>query len=74
MAGSAMADPARFGLDFAFTAVFISLLAAMWKGKADLAPWLAAALVAWTASVVLPGKWYILCGGVAGGLVGALRK
>lgn len=74
LAGSALADPAGIGLDFAFTAVFIALLAAMWRGRGDLWPWLAAGLTAWAASLVLPGKWHILCGGLAGGLTGAWRR
>ncbi|SDB51803.1 4-azaleucine resistance probable transporter AzlC [Desulfonatronum thiosulfatophilum] len=71
--GSAMSDPARWGLDFAFTAVFISLLIFFWKGRHDLPVWLVAAGAAWIGVLVLPGKWYILCGGLAGGLYGAWR-
>jgi 4-azaleucine resistance transporter AzlC len=71
--GDVVQDPARFGLDFAFTAVFLSLLVGLWKGKADLLPWGVAALVAVTAAHFLPGKWYILLGGLAGSLVGAVR-
>lgn len=74
LAGAALADPASIGLDFAFTAVFIALLAAMWRGRGDLRPWLVAGLTAWGASLVLPGKWHILCGGLAGGLAGAWRR
>ena len=64
--GDVVHDPARFGLDFAFTAVFLSLLVGLWKGKADLIAWVAAAIVAVAAAHVLPGKWYILLGGLAG--------
>lgn len=71
--GSAMADPARLGLDFAFTAVFISLLIFFWRGRRDIPVWLAAGLAAWLGVLLLPGKWYILCGGLAGGLFGAWR-
>ncbi|HEX2910774.1 MAG TPA: AzlC family ABC transporter permease [Chloroflexia bacterium] len=69
--GSIINDPAQWGLDFAFTAVFISLLVGMWKGKPDLIPWLVAAGVAVATYYLIPGKWYILSGGVAGSLVGA---
>ena len=62
-----------FGLDFVLTAVFIALLARLWKGKQDLLPWVVAAVVAFGASVWLPGKWYILLGGLAGSIVGAIR-
>ncbi len=44
--GDVVHDPARFGLDFVFTAVFLSLLVGLWKGKADLLPWVVAAIVA----------------------------
>ena len=62
-----------FGLDFVLTAVFIALLARLWKGTHDLLPWVVAAVVAIAASIWLPGKWYILLGGLAGSIVGAIR-
>ena len=71
--GDVVHDPARFGLDFAFTAVFLSLLVGFWKGKSDLLPWVVAAVVAVTAAHFLPGKWYILLGGVSGSVAGVVR-
>lgn len=71
--GPVMADPARWGLDFAFTAVFISLLIFFWQGRGDATVWLVAGGAAWVAFLTMPGKWYILCGGMAGGLYGAYR-
>src|SRR5690606_35191771 len=44
--GSAIDDPTRYGLDFAFTATFLALLLGMWKGRGDLVPWIVAALAA----------------------------
>jgi 4-azaleucine resistance transporter AzlC len=73
MLGSTIADPAKLGLDFAFTAVFIALLVSLWKGKSNLLPWTVAAIVAVAAAHWLPGKWYILLGGLAGSFVGAMR-
>ena len=70
--GSVIDDPARYGLDFAFTATFIALLLGMWKGKSDILPWLVAALAAIAASRLLPGNWYIIIGGLLGSLAGAL--
>lgn len=67
-----MADPARYGLDFVFIAAFLALLAGMYRCPADVPPWIVAALAALLASRVLPGKWYIIVGGIAGGLVGML--
>ncbi|WP_375452455.1 AzlC family ABC transporter permease [uncultured Devosia sp.] len=72
--GSVIDDPTRYGFDFAFTATFLALLLGMWKGKADLLPWLAAALVAVVSARLIPGSWYILVGGIAGSLVGAIAE
>ena len=69
--GAWIQNPAQWGFDFAFTAVFTALLVGMWKGKSNLLPWVVAAVVAVAAEHWLPGKWYILMGGVAGSVVGA---
>lgn len=70
--GSAIDDPSKYGLDFAFTATFTALLLGMWKGKADLLPWLVAALAAIIAARLIPGSWYILISGMVGSLAGAI--
>lgn len=69
--GAVIANPEQFGLDFSFVAVFTALLFSFWKGRRDLFPWLVAALTAVGAETLLPGKWYIICGGVAGALTAA---
>ena len=69
--GSVIADPAAWGLDFISVAVFTALLVGMWRGRGNWLPWLVAAGVALVAAQTLPGKWYILLGGLAGSLVGA---
>jgi predicted branched-subunit amino acid permease len=71
--GNLIHDPARWGLDFTFTAVFISLLVGLWKGKSDLLPWVVAAIVAVVTAHWLPGKWCILLGGLAGSVAGVVR-
>jgi 4-azaleucine resistance transporter AzlC len=71
--GGVLRDPARWGLDFAFTAVFLALLVGMWRGRSDLLPWAVAAVVAVAVHHWLPGQWYILLGGLAGSLAGAVR-
>lgn len=68
-----LSDPSVLGLDFAFTAVFIALLTFFWKGRSQVPVWLIAALVAGITSIILPGKWYIIFGGLAGGMIGAFR-
>ena len=70
--GSAIDDPTTYGLDFAFTATFLALLFGMWKGRADLVPWIAAALIAIGTAQLIPGNWFIIAGGIGGSLVGAL--
>ncbi len=62
-----------WGLDFAFTAVFLTLLVGMWKGKQDIIPWLVAAIVAGVTYRILPGNWYIRTGALAGSVVGVIR-
>jgi len=71
--GGVLQDAARYGLDFAFTAVFLTLLVGMWQGRRHLLPWAASAVVATAAYAWLPGVWYIALGGLAGTLAGALQ-
>jgi len=70
--GAVITNPERYGLDFSFVAVFTALVFSFWKGKKDVLPWLVAAAVAAVSEALMPGKWYIVCGGVAGALVAAL--
>ena len=72
-AGALIQDPARWGLDFLFTAIVIALLVSMWKGAESAFPWIVAGLVAIGVSLLLPGNWYIVAGALAGSIVGALR-
>lgn len=64
-AGGAVADPARFGLDFVLAAVFATIAVDLWDGRGDLGPWAAAAVVAVAAAAALPGYWYVILGGLA---------
>lgn len=70
--GAIIENPERFGLDFAFVAVFTALVFGFWRGRRDLLPWVGTACLAVAAERYLPGKWYILAGGVGGALVAAL--
>ena len=72
IAGAALGDLSRWGLDFAITAVFTALLVGMWRGRTDLWPWLVSAGVAIVGWHWLPGTWYILCGALAGVATGAV--
>jgi len=70
--GAVITNPERYGLDFSFVAVFTALVFSFWKGRQDLLPWIGAAAAAYLSEMLLPGKWYIICGGVAGALAAAL--
>ncbi len=74
LAGALIADPAAWGLDFTFVAVFLCLLAGVWTGASSLPPWLASGAAALAVHALLPGgPWHIIAGAVAGGAVAAWR-
>lgn len=64
--GSLVADPARYGLDVVFAAVFVVLIAGLWRGRGDLLPWAASGGAAVVAYSLIPGSWYIFIGAVVG--------
>lgn len=67
--GRGLGDPAALGLDFAFSALFIAILAGFWKGPRTAGVLLAAAVTAALVKLYVPGAWYIAAGGIAGMLV-----
>ena len=67
--GKALGDTKIYGLDFAFAAMFIAVLAGFWKGSKTAAVLIASAAAAVAAKHFLPGAWYILAGGIAGMIV-----
>ena len=74
-ANGPLSDPAlvkRLGLDFVGVAVFAVVAAMLFRGRRDLAPWAVAIAAALASRWALPGNWYIVVGGMAGGLFGAL--
>jgi predicted branched-subunit amino acid permease len=75
-ASGPLSDPAlvkRLGLDFVGVAVFVVVAVTLFRGKRDIAPWIVAALVALAAKWLLAGNWYIVVGGMAGGMFGAVQ-
>jgi 4-azaleucine resistance transporter AzlC len=70
--GNALGDTYRFGLDFAFAAMFIAVLAGFWKGTSTAMVLVASASVAVLVKLYVPGAWYIISGGLAGMLVAVL--
>jgi 4-azaleucine resistance transporter AzlC len=70
--GGLVEDPRRYGLDFAFPAVFLALAASQLRRRPDWAVAVSSAVVAVALSLVLPGNWHIVVAGLAVSLVGAL--
>lgn len=73
--GQQMPDLASYGLGFAFTAAFIAMARAMWRGPQNLAPWVATFLI--TILLVKLGvesAYAILLGSLAGVAVAALLR
>ena len=67
--GSFISQPEKYALDFAFVAVFAALTLSLWRGRGDGLPWAGAIVLALVSERLLPGKWYIVIGGVGGALV-----
>jgi 4-azaleucine resistance transporter AzlC len=70
--GGLVADPARWGLDFAFPAVFLALVALQLRRRADWVVALAAAVVAVAVALVLPGTWHVMIAGLVVSTLGTL--
>jgi len=73
LGGGFIVKPEEYALDFAFTAVFTALAVGLWRGKRDVLPWMMAGGAALLAYHFLPGKWYIIVGGLAGAITAMLR-
>ena len=72
--GEFMGRPEHFGLDFAFIAIFIVLAVELWFNDKMVYSWIIAAIVAIIVSYLLPGKWYILVGGLVGAIFGMVEN
>jgi 4-azaleucine resistance transporter AzlC len=66
MLGALIADPARWGMDFAFPAIFIALVAGFWKGWRTAPVVVASATAAVVVHRLVPGPWYVIAGALAG--------
>ncbi|GHB31543.1 branched-chain amino acid ABC transporter permease [Pseudovibrio japonicus] len=71
--GAVMGDPSRFGLDFAFTALFICLVMGFWQGRKTGVVLAASGLAAVLTYKFVPGAWYIIAGAVAGVIAAAIQ-
>lgn len=70
--GGLVAEPARWGLDFAFPAVFLALVAGQLRRRADWLIALASATLAVAVALVVPGNWHIVVTGVVVSGIAAL--
>jgi 4-azaleucine resistance transporter AzlC len=69
--GGLVREPERWGLDFAFPAVFLALVAAQLRRRSDWIVALVAAAVAVAIAAILPGNWHIVIAGVTVSAVAA---
>jgi len=70
--GHLVTDPEKYGFDFVFTAVFITIIIGFWKGARSAPPLLASVVTSLLVHATIPGVWYIFLGGLAGVITGAL--
>ena len=70
--GGLVADPARWGLDFAFPAVFLALVAVQLRTRTDWLVAVASGTLATAVALVVPGNWHIVVAGVVVSGVAAL--
>jgi 4-azaleucine resistance transporter AzlC len=66
VAGSFLGDPKRIGADFAFTALFIGLVAGFWKGKGTAVTVAASAVASAGIYALFGPPWHVAAGALAG--------
>lgn len=64
--GAALGDPRRFGADFVFTALFIALVAAFWKGRVTGWTVVAAGLASAMTYRFVGAPWHVPAGALSG--------
>ncbi|MEP5154156.1 AzlC family ABC transporter permease [Planktotalea sp.] len=69
-------DPTRFGLDFALVAVFVAMLPGLWRGRADILPWIVAGGTVLTFATMFPAQssWALILGAVLGGVTAGVVR
>jgi len=71
--GALIDDPSRWGLDFAFVAIFACLMAGYIRGRGSVLPLIVSGLVAVLVKGLMPeGSLHILAGGLTGAAVSLL--
>ncbi len=66
LVGRLLGDPARYGADFAFTALFIGLIAGFWEGRTTAATILTSGVVAALVYLKVGAPWHVPAGALAG--------
>jgi branched chain amino acid efflux pump len=66
LGGAFMGDPKRIGADFAFTALFIGLVAGFWKGRSTALTVAASALASALAYRFAGPPWHVAAGALCG--------
>lgn len=66
LVGPMIDDPAAYGFDMAFTAVFLVLIKGQWRGYRAAMPWLASLAAAVVTHQLVPGSWYVAAGALSG--------
>ncbi|HEX2527994.1 MAG TPA: AzlC family ABC transporter permease [Geminicoccus sp.] len=64
--GPHLGDVEAYGFDMAFPAVFLVIVAGMWKGYVAALPWLVSLAVAVLIFLLVPGAWFVVAGTAAG--------
>lgn len=65
--GSTLPNLEKFGLGFAFTAAFIAMARGLWRGHANLAPWIASfAVTIGLVTLGIPKAYAIVAGAISG--------
>ncbi|HOM95853.1 MAG: AzlC family ABC transporter permease [Candidatus Methanofastidiosa archaeon] len=72
--GFIISDPYSVGLDFVIIIIFTALVASFYDGKDSIFPWIIAAVFSYFSFLFIPGKWYIVTGGLTGALVYSFQK
>ena len=70
--GGLVDDPARYGLDFAFPAVFLALVATQLRRRSDWLVAVSAAALGLAIAAVIPGNWHIIVAGLIVSGLGAV--
>lgn len=72
--GPLMGDVEAYGFDMAFPAVFLVILAGMWRGVKPALPWLISLALAGIVFRLAPGAWHVIAGTLAGVGTALLRS